>query len=553
MQGARGVWSGTVTGNVSKTESTQVAAQTASRRYLALWFPFLTTDRLKRQRSRTNSAEPDSRPLVVVEKVRGALRITALDQRAVELGLTRGLTLADARARIAGLSVAEVDLKADASLIEHLALFCDRFTPMVALDQPDGLLLDITGCAHLFGSEADLRTQVLTRLTKIRLSVRATIAGTPDAARALARFSQAGIVIEGQDESFVRRLPVAALAGIGPETVVALSRAGLKTIGALADRPPEVLAARFGQNLITRLARTLGRENARITPLRPLPDVIVEKHFAEPWTQTDALEGILAVLIGEAADVMQERGQGGRVFEASFFRSDGAVRRLRVETGRPCRDPPAILRLYHERLAMLADPLDAGFGFDAIRFAVLVGEPLATAQADLNGHSIEDDGAGNLIDRLIVRFGRERVLRFEARDTHDPDRDARLVSAAKLTNANGQNRSAPAPVSWPAPEPDQPPARPLQLFDPPQPIDALAEVPDGPPVRFRWRRVSHDVTRAEGPERIAPEWWSRGNGAQNRDYYRIEDAAGQRFWVFRQGLYGNSDAPPRWFMHGVFA
>ena len=231
----------------------------------------------------------------------------------------------------------------------------------------------------------------------------------------------------------VRKLPVAALAGLERETVVALSRAGLKTIGDLADRPPQVLAARFGQSLITQLMRTLGREDARLTPLRPLPIVAVERRFAEPLSQVEALEAVIASLIEEAVLALQERNEGGRAFEASLFRSDGNVRRLTVETGRPSRDAATILKLYRERLAALADPIDAGFGFDVIRLAVSVAEPLDPLQPCLDGNAIEDEAIGDLVDRLIVRFGRDRVLKFEAQDTYDPSREGRLISAENIS------------------------------------------------------------------------------------------------------------------------
>lgn len=503
-----------------------------------------------------HGAERDERPLVVTEKIKGALRLTAVDPRALKLGLTQGLTLADARARITNLVVAECDPQDDQCFIAHLADLCDRFTPSVALDSPDGLILDITGCAHLFDGEAQLRNRIVSRLNRFDLNVRASIGGTPDAARAMARFSKVEIAPPGNDEALVKPLPVRALAGLDREAVVALSRAGLKTVGDLSERPPQVLAARFGQGLVTCLMRTLGREDARVTPLRPLPSVVVERHFPEPFTQMDALESVLASLLDEAVLLMVERDEGGRVFEASLFRSDGAVRRLDVRTGRPSRDVTAILKLYHERLATLADPLDPGFGFDAIRLAVPVIESLSSTQPHLDGHhrdeaARENEAVGNLIDQLIVRFGRDRVLRFEARDTHDADHDARLVSAADAVAM--QSHTTSLQICWRALETGEPPLRPLHLFKNPQPIEALAEVPDGPPMRFRWRRVLHDVTRAEGPERIEKEWWRTSSDVEARDYYRVEDANGCRFWIFRQGLYGQGNTRPCWFLHGVFA
>ena len=458
------------------------------------------------------------------------------------------MTLADARARLPDLVVAEAAASADADYLAQLAVLCGRFTPLVALDAPDGLLLDITGCAHLFGGEGGLRTQAATLLARQGLSVRACIAGTPDAARALAQFSRITIAPAGQEESLVRQLPVAALAGLSDDTVRALSRAGLKKIDDLAERPPEVLAARFGQSLITCLNRTLGREDVRITPLRTPPAVVVERHFFEPLTQAASIENTLAELIAEAARILTERGQGGRVFEASFFRSDGVVRQLVVETARSSRDIAAIQRLYRERLDSLADPLDPGFGFDAFRLAVPMTESLSTAQLYLDERTTETDGVADLIDRLVVRFGQDRVLRYQPRDTHDPDHAAHLVPAARARAMPGISDAA-----WPVLEPSEPPLRPIQIFDVPQPIDVIAEVPSGPPVRFRWRRVLYEIAHAEGPECMNPAWWRQTGAAKARHYYRVEDRAGCRFAVYREGAYGESATVPRWYLHGIFA
>ncbi len=482
--------------------------------------------------------------------MRNALRLVDCDQRAVSLGLTRDLTLADARARIPSLLAIEAEPEADAALLGRLAAFCDRFTPLVALDLPHGLMLDITGCAHLFGGEAELQAAIGRWMRAGGLSHRAAIAGTPEAAHALSRYGGGGVVPPGEEEARLRPLPVAALE-LAPETVIALSRAGLRTLADLAERPSFTLSARFGEDLATRLRRTLGHEDARITPLRPPPACVVERHFAEPMLDSEGLAEVVARLIAEAARVLELRGEGGRAFEVSFFRSDGAVRRLTVETGRPSRDAAAILRLWRERIDTLADPLDPGFGFDAVRLAVPICEPLGETQASLDRRAVEDEAVADLVDRLVTRFGRDRVLRFVAQDTHHPVRAAKAMSAAMPA---AMSAALPASISaWPTPEPDEPPTRPLQLFEPPQPVEALAEVPDGPPIRFRWRRLIHDVARAEGPERIAPEWWRDGSCEPMRDYYRVEDAQGRRFWLFRVGFHEPGQDPPRWFLHGLFA
>jgi protein ImuB len=541
-----------VTNSVFKSSSNQPA-----RRYLAAWFPFLPTDRLRLERSSNISVARDEPPLVVVTNIKGALRIVSADQDASRLGLKPGMALADARARVPQLAVVEADAPADDRLLKRLAKLCDRFTPLVALDAPHGLVLDISGCAHLFGGEVKMRARVLARMGQTGVGGRASVASTPEAARALARFSQIEVALPGDEERLVRKLPIAAFAGLEREARVALSRAGFKRIGDVADRPAKVLAARFGQDFITLLSRTLGRESVGITPLRALPIVIAARQFAEPLTQAGALEGLLAELIAEAVIVLEERGQGGRVFEASLFRSDGAVPRLRVETGRPSRDVVMILKLFQERLTALADPIDVGFGFDAIRVGVCVAEALGATQPHLDGENKGEGAIADLVARLSARLGRDKVLAFQPRDTHDPALDARLVCALdnpEIGSAAQRSASARGYLpKWPVAEPGEPPVRPLHLFHPPQPIDTLAGVPDGPPVRFRWRRVLHEIALMEGPERIEPAWWRTASVEPVRDYYRVEDMAGARFWVFRQGLYGQGPEAPRWFLHGVFA
>lgn len=525
-------------------------AEANARRYLALWFRVLPTDRVRLERPSSGCAVRDERPLVVVTNIKGALRIVSVDEAASRLGLGAGTALADARARIPELAVAQADTFADDRLLKRLAGLCDRFTPLVALDAPHGLVLDISGCAHLFGGEAAMRTHVMARMERAGVGVRASIASTPNSARALARFSEIGVAPLGDEERLVRRLPIAALHGLARDARVALSRAGFKRIGDVAERPAKVLAARFGQDFITLLARTLGRESLGITPLRAPPIVVVARQFAEPLTQAGALEGLLVELIAEAVVALDERGQGGRVFEASFFRSDGAVPRLRVETGRPSRDVAMIVKLFQERLTALADPIDVGFGFDAIRVGVCVAEALGATQPQLDGENKGEGAIADLVARLSARFGRDQVLAFQPRDTHEPGQDAKLVCAL---DGMGSGSARAGYVSWSAAEPGEPPVRPLHLFDPPQPIDTLAGVPDGPPLRFRWRRVLHDIAFIEGPERIEPVWWRTARPQPVRDYYRVEDSVGARFWIFRQGLYGQGTIAPRWFLHGVFA
>lgn len=523
-------------------------------RYLAVWFPFLPADRLQRQTDQPSdrSGEQAEAPLVFIEKERSALRLVAVSRQAVALSLMPGLTLADARARVPDLVAVDRDQPADSAWLERMADFCDRYTPLVSLDEPNGVILDISGCAHLFGGESALRNDLSERCTKAGMDIRTAIASTPDTARALSRFGGPTIVPQRQEAGAVAALPVAAL-GIGQEISLALNRAGLTTIGDLAARPRAPLAARFGVEIITRLARILGEEDIAITPRRPLSPCMVERRFGEPIGRQEDVLATIEHLIEQAAQMLEKRGEGGKSFEAGLFRTDGAVRRLNVETSLPTRASAPIMRLFNERIDTLADPLDPGFGYDILRLSVGACAPFQQAQTSLDGHEMADEDVAALIDQLSTRYGKQAVLRFVSAQTHNPERAAYEVAAKDYPDHQMANRIAMPGLEWTPPDPDEPPHLPIHMFEHPQRIEALAEIPDGPPLKFRWRRVLHDVTRAEGPQRIAPEWWRSDEANLTRDYYRVEDTMGRRFWVFREGLYNQETEHPGWFVHGLFA
>ncbi len=449
------------------------------------------------------------------------------------------MPLADARARVPELAVVTHDPVADQDWLDRLAQGCARYTPLVALDPPDGLILDIAGCTHLFDGEAGLIADIDRRLTRLGMTLRHALGPTADAARALARYQ----TLPAPDEAAaIRRLPVAAL-GLEAEATTALTRAGLKTIGDLAARPMANIAARFGADAATALRRILGDAPSPLAPRVTPPPVVAERGFAEPVASTPHATQILAELVGEANMDLAERGKGGRRFEVSLFRSDGLARSIEIETGHSTRDAGLVMRLFAERMDSLRDPLDPGFGFDMIRLAVPRIEPLAATQLKLEGGAVREAAMDELVDRLATRLGRGRVRKFAGVNTHIPEQAQLALPAI----------DAAPPTMWPAPAPGEPPTRPFYLFDPPQPIEVIAEVPDGPPHRFRWRRVTHAIRRYEGPERIASEWWRRrDNAGLTRDYYRVEDDRGRRYWLFRHGLY-DEKPDPRWYIHGLFA
>ncbi|WP_442895025.1 Y-family DNA polymerase [Bradyrhizobium sp. AZCC 1578] len=492
-------------------------------------------------------------PSVVVAKQHNAILIHSLDEAAVQAGLSIGLPLANARAICPELTVFDADEVADRKTLEDIADWCDRFTPLVALDPPYGLFLDITGCAHLFGGERALLQIVSGALSRRGFAVSAAIASTSICARTLTRQTSGKIIAEGEEAEAVSPLPVSAL-GAGDAITAGLRRAGLKTIGDVASRGRHEITARFGAPFTTLLQQALGQGDAPISPRKPPPDYIVEKRFPEPVTTGTVIAMNLSALAQMLVTAMDKQGKGARRLEASFFRTDGAVRTISVDTGRPVTKAEVIDRLFRERLDALNDPLDPGFGFDLIRLSASRTEIVVQQQRDLDANVHDNDELSALIDRIAARIGGKRVVVHLPEDTHIPERAVLSVPAQ-------HHLAVAAQAAWPERIEGEPPLRPLRLFDKPEPIKVpFATVPDGPPHQFTWRRVTHAVVRVEGPERIAMEWWKPNGGGPTRDYFRIEDEAGLRFWIFRDGLYESEPADAegepasiRWFVHGLFA
>jgi protein ImuB len=475
-----------------------------------------------------------------------------MDDAAARFGLEVGLPLANARAICPQLQVFDADEAADINALNAIADWCDRFTPLVALDSPHGLFLDITGCVHLFGGEAAMMRLVCDVLTAQGFAVSAAIAGTSVCARTMNRHVHGRIVGDGEEADAVKPLPVSAL-GAGDAIITGLRRAGLKTIGDVASRARHEITARFGADFTTLLEQALGRGDAPISPRKPLPDYIVEKRFAEPVATDDVISATLSRLAGMLVVAMARQGKGARRLEARFFRTDGAVRTIVVDTGQPVTRAEVVGRLFCERLDALSDPLDPGFGFDLIRLSASRTEIVVQQQCDLDASVHDDDELTDLIDRIAARIGGRRVVVHLPQDTHIPER---AVMAAPAQH----HLATAVRAVWPARVEGEPPLRPLRLFERPEEIKVIAQVPDGPPARFVWRRATHAVVRAEGPERVAMEWWRSQGEMLTRDYFRVEDEAGLRFWLYRDGLYDREivqeegkPVQPHWFMHGLFA
>ena len=538
--------------------------------------------------------------------IKNALALVAMNDAAARLGLAAGMALADARAMYPALLVADADGQADERLLVAIADWSDRYTPLVGLDPPDGLTLDITGCAHLFGGEAAIGNDIVQRLAGLGFAARAAIADTVGCAWAMARFGEGkafAIIPPGGTREALLPLRLAAL-HIGQDIQTRLEQAGLKRIADVIDRPRAPLAARFGAQFLRRIDQAMGQEDEPISPRLPIPPYVVERRFADPILLEADVLATIELLGEELARMLERRGEGARRLQIVLFRTDGKVERSEVGTGAPLRDKARMRTLFNERLATLADECDPGFGFDVIRLMALATErcdPLQTGLAEGN-HTAE---LAHLVDRLGARFGLRRVTRCVEQDTHIPEfavaampaAEQPLIPAKELGKKLASRSSRPQPQrvedarkradgGEPGPitlgqyertqrygsllsqerprfpcfrgderlEQSASPTRPLRLFGRPEPIEAVAEVPDGPPVRFRWRRVLHQVAHAEGPERIAMEWWRDRDGrALTRDYFRLECRDGIRLWVYREGLYGRELKEPRWYLHGLFA
>lgn len=461
--------------------------------------------------------------------------------------MRRGIGLADARAMHPVIEVIETDPVADRRLLDGLADWCDRYTPLVAIDGEDGLILDITGCAHLFGGESALLSDLLSRLFHQGFDARAGLAATPGAAWAVARCRTAAsgdarIIAEDGEAAALEPLPLAALR-LDPETVTKLESVGLRTVGTVMAAPRAPLARRFGSRLLARLDQALGQLGEPISPRLAVPSLSAERRLSEPVSLAEDVEHLAFMLCGTLRMRLEELGEGARALELALFRIDGVVHRIAVGTSRPVRDPAVVRRLFRERLASLAGGIEAECGYEMLRLSVLASAPFDAMQADLGGAGTPcAEDLACLVDRIHARLGRTTVLRPLVVASHIPERAVRHVPFREAEKAASSDAS---PARGLAP-------RPVRLFSDPEPVEAMAEIPEGPPVMFRWRRALYRVAAAEGPERLAPEWWQDSDG-RTRDYYRIEDQSGRRYWLYRQGLYGDGAGTPRWFMHGIFA
>lgn len=494
-------------------------------------------------------ADPN-KPFALVERTTAGLILHALTPSARALGLKLHQSHADACAIVPQLVSAPAEPEQSARALRRLAGWMERFSPFVTLDPStdglEGLFVDLTGGQHLFGGEAAMAAAVAKGLQRLGIPAQVAVADTPGAAWALARYGKPmSIVPSGETRSALEKLPVAALR-ISPKAVQLLNRFGLRRIGALYGLPRAALARRFRDaealDVLQRLDQALGLVTEPLTPVTAPSLYRVQSVFAEPMTNIEAVSLHAAELAGRLATALEADNMGARRLRLTGFRVDGRTTAIEVALAAPSRRADHLLRLFRDKGF---EHLDLGFGIDALALSSPVAEPLQPKQTTTLADEVQAVAAARdaLIDRLCARLGEEAVLAPRHRQSWAPEVAETL-----------------APYVHHAPEAEAADLgeRPILLFDPPEPIEAMAELPDSAPARFVWRRVARRVMRASGPERLAAEWWKQ-NGARpprrTRDYYRIEDEQGGRYWVFREGLYAQAEGEPlpSWWMHGLFA
>jgi protein ImuB len=503
-------------------------------RVVSLYLPTWQTDRLRR---RMGAAAPDAAlPLVLVGQTGRRREVTAANTAAIKLGLRIGMPATKAQALVKELVIHHADPEADAEALERLAVWALRYSPVVAADDPDGLVIDSTGASHLHGGENALVADMIARLEAVGITARAAIADTRGSAHALARFAArpALVVPERESADRIKPLPIAALR-LSADMVDDLRRLGFERIADLLATPRAPLTLRFGPELSRRMDQATGQTGEPIEPVRT-PDIVeAQQIFAEPIGAPETIARYVAKLTAKLCEELELRGLGARRVDLLFGLVDNRVQAIRVGTAQPVRDVKRLTRLLCDKI----EKVDPGFGIEIMRLAATAAEPFATRQAiSLLIGEPEADVSG-LIDILSNRVGESRLYRFAPVASDVPERSVRRVAAAAPDTGDGW------PTHWP---------RPARLLAPPEPIETVALLPDHPPVQFTWRGSRRRVRRADGPERVFGEWWKRdAELIAVRDYFQVEDDAGERFWIFRAG--DGEDAATgshRWYLHGIF-
>ena len=462
--------------------------------------------------------------------------VLAADRAALRAGLRVGMPATKAQALVKGLIVKDAEPAVDMQALERLALWALRYAPIVAADPPGGLVIDTTGAAHLHGGEDAMVKAMVERLAASGIAARAAVADSWGAAHGFARCAARPVCVvpPGESAKTVLDLPIAALR-LPEDMIDALRVLGFERIGELAAKPRAPLTHRFGPELGRRLDQAVGRLSEPIVPVRPADLVEVRRGFAEPIGAAETIARYTAKLVTQLCEALETKGLGARRLDLLFHCVDGRVEAIRVGTALPVRDVKRLTRLLCDKI----ETVDPGFGIELMSLATTLAEPVSPKQAISSLIEESEADVSGLIDTLANRVGESRLYRFAPFASDVPERSVqRVAPTAPITGEAW-------PDHWP---------RPARLLPAPELIETVALLPDHPPVTFTWRGVRRRVKRADGPERVFGEWWKRdAELIAVRDYFQVEDEAGERFWIFRAGDGEDlGTGSHRWFLHGIF-
>jgi protein ImuB len=497
-----------------------------TKRFVCIWFRHLKTDWFTLRRPELRHV-----PFVLVAPDHGRMVITAANALAQTQGVFIGMVVADARAIIPSLHTIDDLPTLSEKLLKKFAEWCIRFTPVAAVDPPDGLILDATGCAHLWSGEDPYVNEIIRRIKDIGYDVRAAMADTIGAAWAIARFTQQHVIEHGKQIQALLSLPPAALR-LEADALERLQKLGLRQVKSILSIPRPALKRRFGQQLILRLDQALGNEEEHIEPVQPIELLQERLPCLEPIATATGIEIALKRLLEMLCTRLQQEQQGLRLAIFKGYRIDGKIEKIEIGTNRASANKQHLFKLFEIKLPSIEPAL----GIELFTLEAPKVEEVSPTQEKLweGSCGLDDMALSELVDRLTNKIGTEAIHRYLPDEHYWPERSIKVTASL-------QDKPT---TEWKVDKP-----RPIQLLSKPEPIQVAAPIPDYPPMLFRYKGKVHNIKKADGPERIEQEWWLQEG--QHRDYYCVEDEDGNRYWLFRSGHY--EEKSNQWFIHGFFA
>lgn len=495
---------------------------------MAIWFPQLLAEGMLRRRPHLKDAL-----FVLAAPEHGRMRITAVCPAAQKHGIAVGMAVADARALVGNIQVLDDEPQLSLRLLTGLGHWCIRYTPVVATDLPDGLLLDVSGCAHLWGGEARYAADIQNRLEGFGYTTRVAIAGTMGTAWALARYGKQPVMRtpSGEERMTLFSLPPAALR-LENSIVERLQKLGLCTIGHFIHMGRSILRRRFGVGLLDRMDQAFGWKDEPLIPLQPVEPFQERLPCLEPIVTRSGIEIALQQLLNDLCERLVKEGKGLRKAVFKAYRVDGEVQSIEIGTHLPSQQATHLFKLFELKI----EQIEPALGIELfVLEAPNVQKARSSQEALWHSSTVNDTRLAQLLDQLTGKLGKDIVHRYLPDEHYWPERSARQAKELSEQPA----------TAW---RDDRP--RPIRLLRNPEPVEVAAPIPDYPPMHFRHKGQLHTIKKADGPERIEQEWWIQVG--EHRDYYIVEDETGARYWLFRLGHY-TGEKPQQWFLHGYFA